>query len=880
MLPWVLTSAIACALSSPAFSEREAAGEIAHWVFDQAHHTHGAFTPLKGDWNAPTLFPAFAGEPPYQALLLPPGRMEILIDPALSSSSLPKEDICVEAWVVMDTNMAWGGIFSALEDNGSHERGVLLGTRDRNFCFAVASEGKGSLTYLASTKPYKKGVWYHVVGTYDGELMRLYQNGELVAESAEQTGPILYQNTHSLALCSYKDENESYPIVGAIHEVTLYDKALKLADIKRRYKHLEGKLPKAAGSTINGLPEEKGTPLYKLQPAINKAITDGVDGLLMSQHRDGSWNSRLDAYRNGTTALCVYTLLKCGLQNDHPAVVRGLQFLKKAEPTKTYSLGCQLMAIGATKDEANKEWAEELTELLLDWESDAKPGSWGYPHGEPDVSNAQFAALGFWGASELGVEIPVKTWRRLVETTANKHQTFIEEVEWPEDSSGSKRTGKQQIAGFHYYDDRAPWSESGCMTTAGLCAIGIPMMLLEKKLGARHSQMFMKSSRLGMGWLEAYYLNMWDDLRHVRVDGVDTAARGICGDNFYYYIYGLERVGAFFNTEFIGDHPWYRDGAEQLLKRQDEPGVWGNKFDDTCFALLFLRRASMPVPSGKAADRSADVFADSTGEVHIRATGTKTMTFWVEGVDESVLSEFEKAGRLWRGLRVLKTEYLADGKLVATVPGDTTTPWRGERFAAQWKFELPGEHVLQARVTAVTPEGDPEYPNRTEVFSSVALKILTFDSPEDWMADNLEFSGENLLSHSLFNARASSERDGCGAGLAFDPLHSTHWASKEDDQRPWIQLSLTKRERANAIVLAQANSTLGMRGQFGAIKKVALSVNGDDPIEVDLGVDEMKMTLVDLGKTQRISDIKITVLESTPGSTKSVGFSGIELLRQ
>ena len=71
-----------------------------------------------------------------------------------------------------------------------------------------------------------------------------------------------------------------------------------------------------------------------------------------------------------------------------------------------------------------------------------------------------------------------------------------------------------------------------------------------------------------------------------------------------------------------------------------------------------------------------------------------------------------------------------------------------------------------------------------------------------------------------------------------------------------------------------------MRGQFGAIKKVALSVNGDDPIEVDLGVDEMKMTLVDLGKTQRISDIKITVLESTPGSTKSVGFSGIELLRQ
>ena len=109
--------------------------------------------------------------------------------------------------------------------------------------------------------------------------------------------------------------------------------------------------------------------------------------------------------------------------------------------------------------ETSKLSPEELTELLLDWESDAKPGSWGYPHGEPDVSNAQFAALGFWGASELGVEIPVKTWRRLVETTANKHQTFIEEVEWPEDSSGSKRTGKQQIAGFHRVLGHRPFAE-------------------------------------------------------------------------------------------------------------------------------------------------------------------------------------------------------------------------------------------------------------------------------------------------------------------------------------------------------------------------------------------------------------------------------------
>ena len=180
MFSWVLTSSVLYALSCAAPTEGEAAGEVAHWVFDQARYSDGAFAPLKGDWQAPSASPSFTGEPPHQALLLPPGRAIMLLDSALSSSALPKEDICVEAWVVMDTNVAWGGIFSAMEDNGSHERGVLLGTRNRNFCFAIASEGTKSLTYLSSTKPYTKGVWCHVVGTYDGEFMRLYQNGELV----------------------------------------------------------------------------------------------------------------------------------------------------------------------------------------------------------------------------------------------------------------------------------------------------------------------------------------------------------------------------------------------------------------------------------------------------------------------------------------------------------------------------------------------------------------------------------------------------------------------------------------------------------------------------------------------------------------------------
>ena len=61
---------------------------------------------------------------------------------------------------------------------------------------------------------------------------------------------------------------------------------------------------------------------------------------------------------------------------------------------------------------------------------------------------------------------------------------------------------------------------------------------------------------------------------------------------YYYYMYGLERAGMLFGTEVIGDHKWYREGAEQLLKDQAGDGGWGSGVVQTCFAILFLRRAT------------------------------------------------------------------------------------------------------------------------------------------------------------------------------------------------------------------------------------------------------------------------------------------------
>ena len=70
-----------------------------------------------------------------------------------------------------------------------------------------------------------------------------------------------------------------------------------------------------------------------------------------------------------------------------------------------------------------------------------------------------------------------------------------------------------------------------------------------------------------------------------------------------YYLYGIERVGRLTNHRLIGKHDWYREGAELLVKNQDDlSGFWkgtGHAEDNpniaTSLAPLFLSKGRRPV---------------------------------------------------------------------------------------------------------------------------------------------------------------------------------------------------------------------------------------------------------------------------------------------
>ena len=62
-----------------------------------------------------------------------------------------------------------------------------------------------------------------------------------------------------------------------------------------------------------------------------------------------------------------------------------------------------------------------------------------------------------------------------------------------------------------------------------------------------------------------------------------------------YYLYGLERAGVLYDTKKFGSRDWYAAGAKLLVAKQGADGNWGAHRRDTCFAILFLKRATRPL---------------------------------------------------------------------------------------------------------------------------------------------------------------------------------------------------------------------------------------------------------------------------------------------
>lgn len=188
-----------------------------------------------------------------------------------------------------------------------------------------------------------------------------------------------------------------------------------------------------------------------------------------------------------------------------------------------------------------------------------------------DNSNTQYAALGLRACFDSGVTLPegvillaVKWWR----------ESQFKDPKGKDDkkvATGPAVSGK--VEGWNYKDENSEGAKPPyhAMTAGGVSSLVIFDYMLDRKW---KDDSFVKG---GMNWLTV----------HFEVPPWNT-----------YYLYGLERAAILFGTEKIGDHFWYAEGANALLGAQHEDGSWGKDTDwfnttwDTCFSVLFLRRAT------------------------------------------------------------------------------------------------------------------------------------------------------------------------------------------------------------------------------------------------------------------------------------------------
>jgi hypothetical protein len=200
------------------------------WRFDAAHIDGALVRNLVRDLDGMIDGPFLLEDDP-PAIVLEGNSTDVVVSNA-TANDLPAQDITVESWVFLESGTRWGGIAGYVQDNGTFERGWVLGYDDSSFNFALSATG--TLDYLTATSDYVLGRWYHVVGTYDGSNLRVYIDGVLEADSRSQSGDIDYAAS-TLVIGSYTDDNEFYAIDGKIHEVVIYHEALSPAEVLASY---------------------------------------------------------------------------------------------------------------------------------------------------------------------------------------------------------------------------------------------------------------------------------------------------------------------------------------------------------------------------------------------------------------------------------------------------------------------------------------------------------------------------------------------------------------------------------------------------------------------------------------------------------------------
>lgn len=186
-----------------------------------------------------------------------------------------------------------------------------------------------------------------------------------------------------------------------------------------------------------------------------------------------------------------------------------------------------------------------------------------------DNSNSQFAALGLRAANDAGVLLP--------------KDVLLQARKWWYDSQQPEAQDRDPGAAGWSYGAKDNFHSYGSMTAGAVGTLAIYDYLLE---GSWKTD---KIAQKGLDWIARHFT--------VSENPGPAESHAFGGENKYYYLYAISRMGTYCGQDAFGRHDWYAEGTTAILAAQASDGSWkeNDAVCDTCFAILFLRRAARPL---------------------------------------------------------------------------------------------------------------------------------------------------------------------------------------------------------------------------------------------------------------------------------------------
>ncbi|HKS16306.1 MAG TPA: prenyltransferase/squalene oxidase repeat-containing protein [Planctomycetota bacterium] len=332
------------------------------------------------------------------------------------------------------------------------------------------------------------------------------------------------------------------------------------------------------------------------QRAIDYAVERGGLFLVgeLARPIEGKFAEKM---RWGRDELILYALIHVGVDySNHRAYTTALEEIATQELRNTYQASLTALVLESVDKVKYYGQLAQCAQFLVDNQCANGQWSYGKPVKMPDLpkgpakdggtvtaikivkrgkgpdrgdnSNSQYAALGLRACAAAGLQLP--------------DEVFTAAAKWWE-----KNQGKD--GGWGYADAGQMGDPSyGSMTAGGVASLIIFRHLLRQDT-EKHAPI-----KKAMEW-------MGSNLVITENPGYERPYQW-----HHYWLYAVERAGILGGTEKLGDHWWYSEGVDHLLKAQDQKrGFWisekngmesvGGAAADTAFAILFLRRATKPL---------------------------------------------------------------------------------------------------------------------------------------------------------------------------------------------------------------------------------------------------------------------------------------------